>query len=185
MTESQASPISQLLHTLGITREDLDKRSDQMRRFLTADGAMSSRVLERDNAYRTNSGSDLRSSSRSVGSSASLARSLSRASSSSLRDGTPPATPVKAEPQDIEMPHRRMDSMEMVLERQRRQRKSRRVRERERGSSRNRQHPPSPSPSSASVSGQSLDSFMHSRDDPRQLGAGSTEGAQNGSTEVC
>lgn len=182
MTEPQVSPISQLLHTLGITREDLDKRSDQMRRFLTADGAMSSRVRERDSAHRARSGSDLRSSSRSVGSSASLARSLSRASSSSLRDGTPPATPVKAEPQDTEMPHRRMDSMEMVLERQRRQRKSRRVRER--GSSRNRQHPPSPSPSSASVSGQSLDSFMHSRDDMRQPGAGSTEGTQNGSIEV-
>ncbi|KAH9479555.1 DNA ligase 4 [Psilocybe cubensis] len=163
MGDLQVSPISQLLHTLGITREDLNKRSDQMRQFLTADDAMSSRVPERDNAYRPRSGSDLHSSSRSVGSSRSFARSLSRASSSSVRDGTPPATPVKSEPREGEIPHRRMDSMEMVLERQRRQRKSRREKERE--SSKAVPHPPSPSPSIASHSGHNLDSYMQSRDD--------------------
>jgi len=165
MADVQVSPISQLLHTLGLTREDLNKRSDQMRQFLTADDAMSSRVLERENSYRSRSGSDLRSSSRSVGSSRSLARSLSRASSNSLREVTPPATPVKSEPYEGGIPHRQMDSMEMVLERQRKQRKSRRGKERE--LSKSMPHPPSPSPSNASQSGLSLDSFMQSRDDLR------------------
>ncbi|KAF8954929.1 hypothetical protein BDZ97DRAFT_1765621 [Flammula alnicola] len=110
-TDMQVSPISQLLHTLGITREDLNKRSDQMRQFLTADNSLPPRVLERDNEYRARSGSDLRSGSRSIGSSSSLARSTSRASSSSLRDGAPPSpvTPVEPEPHDTEIPHRRMD----------------------------------------------------------------------------
>ncbi|KAF8159665.1 hypothetical protein B0H34DRAFT_782336 [Crassisporium funariophilum] len=180
MTETQVSPISQLLHTLGITREDLNKRSDQMRQFLTADDAMASRALERDNSYRPSSGSDIRSGSRSVGSSSSLARSLSRASSSSLRDGTPPATPVKSEPHEGGIPHRRMDSMEMVLERQRRQRKSRRGRERE--SAKVIPHPPSPSPSSASQSGVNLDSFMQSRDDLTLPSAVDSQSADNVST---
>lgn len=182
MTDTQVSPISQLLYTLGITREDLNKRSDQMRQFLTADTSMPPRVLERDGEHRSRSGSDLRSSSRSVGSSASLARSLSRASSSSLRDGTPPVTPVKPEPHDTEIPHRRMDSMEMVLERQRRQRKSRKGRERE--ASRNVAHPASPSPSSASQSVRSLNTSMHSRDGSRGSDAGGAESAHNIGAEV-
>jgi hypothetical protein len=98
-----------------------------------------------------------------------LARSLSRASSNSLRDMSPPSTPVKSEPHEGGMLHRHMDSMEMVLERQRRQRRSRRGKERE--SSRSMPHPPSPSPSNASQSGLSLDSFMQSRDDLRVLTA--------------
>ena len=164
MADIQVSPISQLLHTLGLTREDLNKRSHQMRQFLTADDAMFSRVLERENGYRSRSGSDIRSSSRSVGSSRSLARSLS-ASSNSLREVSPPTTPIKSEPLEGGMPHRHMDSMEMVLERQRRQRKSRRGKERD--PSRSIPHPPSPSPSNASQSSFSLDSFMQSRDDLR------------------
>ena len=138
-----------------------------MRQFLTADDAMFSRVLERENSYGSKSGSDLRSSSRPLGSARSLARSLSRTSSNSLRDVSPPATPVKSEPHEGGMPHRQMDSMEMVLERQRRQRKSRRGKERE--SSKSMPHPPSPSPSNASTSQSSLslDSFMQSRDDSR------------------
>ena len=136
-----------------------------MRQFLTADDAMFSRVLEHKISYESRSGSDIRSNSRSVGSSRSLARSLSRASSNSLRDVSPPATPVKSEPHESGVPHRHMDSMEMVLERQRRQRRSRRGKERE--SSRSMPHPPSPSPSNASQSGVSLDSFMQSRGDLR------------------
>ena len=136
-----------------------------MRQFLTADDAMFSRVLERENSYGSRSGSDIRSGSIPVGSSRSLARSLSRASSNSLRDVSPPATPIKSEPHEGGMPHRHMDNMEMVLERQRRQRKSRRGKERD--SSRSVPHPPSPSPSNASQSGFSLDSFMQSRDDLR------------------
>ena len=135
-----------------------------MRQFLTADDSFS-RVPERENSYGSRSGSHLRSSSTSAGSSRSLARSLSRASSNSLREVSPPATPIKSEPHEGGVPHRQMDSMEMVLERQRRHRKSRRGRERE--LSRSMPHPPSPSPSNASQSGVSLDSFMQSRDDLR------------------
>lgn len=163
MADPGVSPISQLLHTLGITREELVKHSFQMRQFLTADDALSSRVSDRETLSRARSGSDLQSSSRSVGPTRTLARSLSRASSSSQRDVTPPSTPVKAEPLESTLPHRRMDSMEMVIERQRRQRKSRRDRDRE--PSRNRQHPPSPSPSNASYSGQSQDSMASTRDE--------------------
>lgn len=180
MTDPQVSPISQLLHTLGITREDLMKRSDQMRQFLTADDAMSSRVFEQESS-RPRSGSDLQSNSKLVGSSRSFARSLSRASSSSLRDGTPPSTPVKSEPPDIQLPHRRMDSMEMIIERQRRQRKSRKGRERD--SSRNRYHPPSPSPSNASQSGLGVKSSQV-RDVPKNLNVKVTTEVQNSSTEV-
>ncbi|KDR80521.1 hypothetical protein GALMADRAFT_240824 [Galerina marginata CBS 339.88] len=181
MADLQVSPISQLLHTLGITREDLNKRSDQMRQFLTADDAMTSRVPEGDSSYRSRSSSDLRSSSRSVGSSRSLARSSSRASSSSLRDGTPPATPVKAEPHEGEMPHRRMDSMEMIIERQRRKRKNRKEK---RESSRTMQHPPSPSPSNASHSSRGLDSFMQSRDDPQLPGPSNSDDPHNNPPET-
>lgn len=182
MTDTQVSPISQLLHTLGITREDLNRRSDQMRQFLTADTTVPPRVPDGEGEHRARSASDLRSGSRSAASSASMARSLSRASSSSLRDGTPPATPVKPEPHDVEMPHRRMDSMEMVLERQRRHRKSRKGRERD--SSRNIAPAPSPSPSSASQAVHSLASSVHSRDGSRHSEAASAESAQNAPMEV-
>lgn len=163
MGDPQTSPISQLLHTLGITREDLMKRSDQMRQFLTADDAISLRVFEREST-RPRSSSDLHSNAKHVDPSRSLARSLSLASSSSLREGTPPTTPVKLEPHEIQVPHRRMDSMEMIIERQRRHRKSRKGRERE--SSRNRHPPPSPSPSNASHSGFSVKSTQI-REDPK------------------
>ncbi|KAF9525149.1 hypothetical protein CPB83DRAFT_897286 [Crepidotus variabilis] len=168
MADPGASPISQLLHTLGITREELVKHSVQMRQFLTADDALSSRVSDRETLSRPRSGSDLPSSTRSVGPTRTLARSLSRASSSSQRDVTPPSTPVKTEPLESTLPHRRMDSMEMVIERQRRQRKTRRDRDRE--PSRNRQHPPSPSPSNASYSGHSQDSMASTRDETNTCG---------------
>jgi hypothetical protein len=37
------SPISQVLHSLGLTRDDLSRRSDQMRQFLTAENSSSLR----------------------------------------------------------------------------------------------------------------------------------------------
>ena len=180
MADQQVSPISQLLHTLGITREDLMKRSDQMRQFLTADDAMSSRVPDRGST-RPPSCSDLQSNSKLLGPSRSFARSLSRASSSSLRAGTPPTTPVKLEPPELQLPHRRMDSMEMVIERQRRQRKSRKGRERE--SSRNRHYPPSPSPSNASQSGLSVKSTQV-RDVPKPTNPNVTTEVQDALPEV-
>jgi hypothetical protein len=166
------------LHTLGITREDLMKRSDQMRQFLTADDAMGSRVFEHEGT-RPRSGSDLQSNSKLAGSSRSLARSLSRASTSTLRETTPPMTPVKLEPPEIPVPHRRMDSMEMIIERQRRQRKSRKGRERE--SSKNCHHPPSPSPSHAPLLGVKSTQV---RDDPKMTYGNATPDVQKASTEV-
>ena len=182
MADPQVSPISQLLHTLGITREDLMKRSDQMRQFLTAEDAMSSRVFDRDTS-RPRSGSDLLSNARSVSSTRSLARSLSRASSNSVRDCTPPTTPVKTEPHEILLPpHRRMDSMEMIIERQRRKRKSRKERERE--TSKNRPHPPSPSPSNASHSGSSHNSVVQFRDEAKAYSLARESASQNAPEEV-
>ena len=183
MADPQVSPISQLLHTLGITREDLMKRSDQMRQFLTTEDVMSSRVFDRDTSSRPRSGSDLLSNARSVSSTRSLARSLSRASSNSVRDCTPPTTPVKTEPHETLLPpHRRMDSMEMVIERQRRQRKSRKGRERE--TSKNRPHPPSPSPSNASQSGSSHHSVVQFRDESKGYSLARSTPSQNAPEEV-
>ncbi|KXN86593.1 Forkhead box protein I3 [Leucoagaricus sp. SymC.cos] len=171
MINPQVSPISQLLHTLGLTREDLTKRSDQMRQFLTADNASPSRVVDRDSGHRSRSNSDLRPAPRSASAAASIARSISRTGSTSFRDSTPPITPIKSEPPENTFPSRQPDAMEMVIERQRRQnkkeRKSRKEKEREFARS-VVPNPPSPSPSNASSQpGVSLDSFMQSRDGGR------------------
>ncbi|KAF9054381.1 hypothetical protein BJ165DRAFT_1607095 [Panaeolus papilionaceus] len=184
MNDPHVSPISQLLHTLGITREDLSKNVEQMRQFLTTDDAISARVPERESALRQRSASDLLISSRSTASSRSLARSHSRTSSSSIRElsSPPPHTPVKSEPHEAEIPHRRMDSMEMVLERQRRQRKSRKEKERE--SMRNLPHPPSPSPSNASHSSRRLSSASRSRADSRASSSKGSEASSNANVEV-
>ncbi|PPQ67699.1 hypothetical protein CVT24_002755 [Panaeolus cyanescens] len=184
MNDPHVSPISQLLHTLGITREDLSKNVEQMRQFLTTDDAISARVPERDSVLRQRSASDLLSSSRSTASSRSLARSHSRASSSSMRDLSPPHTPVKSEPNEAEIPHRRMDSMEMVLERQRRQRKSRKEKERERESMRSLPHPPSPSPSNASHSSRRLSSASRSRADSRASSSKPSEASSAANPEA-
>ncbi|KAF9485486.1 hypothetical protein BDN70DRAFT_795750 [Pholiota conissans] len=182
MTTTEASPISKLLETLGLTRDDLSVHSQQMRQFLTADTNLPQRVQERDAEFRARTGSDLRSISRSLGPSSSMSRSLSRASSSSLRDGTPPATPVKPEPHDAEIPQRRMDSMDVVLERQRRQRKKAKGRERE--AQKLAAHPPSPSPSNASQTLPSASTLTHSRDDSRSSEAGATESAHETAAET-
>jgi len=153
------SPISQVLQSLGLTREDLLRHSDQMRQFLTAEDANSLRVLTRE---LSEPGSTMFGSTRSR----SLSRSNSVANAPTNKDSpvpqqqllTTPVTPVKAEPVESPVPQRHMDSMEMVIERKSRQNKRDRKgrRERERNNA-----PPSPSPSSA---GFSLDSFMQSRD---------------------
>lgn len=157
------------------------KHSDQMRQFLTANDNLCSRV-ERDNAARPLSGADSQSKTKPIGSTRSLARSLSHTSSSSLRDGTPPSTPVKSEQQEILLPHRRMDSMEMVIERQRRKRKNRKGRERE--SSRNQPHPPSPCPSNTSHSSQSFNPAVYARDEFKALSPNKFEDIRNCSSEA-
>ncbi|TFK40008.1 hypothetical protein BDQ12DRAFT_712067 [Crucibulum laeve] len=186
MADPTVSPISQLLHTLGITRDDLNKRSDQMRQFLTAESdVLPARVVERDNDYRSRSGSDLRSVSRSSTSTTSFSRSLSRARSDSLREDSPPVTPVKTEPRETSSASlRHYDSMEMVIERQRqsrRERKSRRGKERESTSRSGIAHPPSPSPSNASRSSHSIDSHSYSRDSGHSQSLGPEDVAESSS----
>lgn len=160
--EKPPSPISQVLQSLGLTREDLLRHSDQMRQFLTAEDANSLRVLTRE---LSEPGSTIFSSmrTRSLSCSNSVANaSTSRESLSPQRQQpATPMTPVKAEPLESPVPQRHMDSMEMVIERKSRQNKRDRKgrKERERNNV-----PPSPSPSSA---GFSLDSFMQSRDGRR------------------
>lgn len=148
-----SSPISQVLSTLGLTREDLMRHSDQMRQFLTAEDANSLRVLTRE---ITNPGSTTLSTSR--------ARSNSLVNASGSRDSpvpATPATPIKAEPSDQPLPqhsHRTMDSMEMIMERKSRQSKRDKKGRRDRSAL-----PPLPSSPSSSNPSFSLDKFMHSR----------------------
>ena len=180
-TNPTVSPISQILSNLGMTREELTKRTDSMRQFLHADDDVPKRVAERDKRFRERSGSDLRNYTRSTASTSSLSRSLSRASSTSMRDATPPATtPVKSEPHEASAPLRTMDSMEMVIARQRRQRRERRERERE--SKPQPGHPPSPSPSlsNASLSSRPRD---HSRT-ASSTSAGNADNTANSDHEV-
>jgi DNA ligase-4 len=172
---------TQLLHTPGITREDLMKRSDKMpSQFLTADDAMGSRIFEHEGT-RPRLGSDLQSNSKLAGSSQSLVHCLSRVSMSTLHETAPPMTLVKSdlEPPEILGPHWRMDSMEMIIERQRRQRKSRKGRERE--LSKNCHHPPLPSPSHAPLLGVKSTPVC---DDPKMTYGNATPDLQKASTEV-
>lgn len=154
------SPISQVLQSLGLTREDLLRHSDQMRQFLTAEDANSLRVLTREISEQ---GSKALSSTRTR----TLSRSNSVVNASTSRESPlpfTPATPVKAEPDDLALPQRHMDSMEVVIERKSRMNKRDRKLRRERDRSNARVVPPSPSPSAA---GFSLDSFMQSRNGRR------------------
>ncbi|KAF9266851.1 hypothetical protein L218DRAFT_753898 [Marasmius fiardii PR-910] len=151
MAAPDASPISQLLNSLGLTREDLHKRSDEMRQFLTADNPSSSRVLSRGRADSSSSISNLRSLSRSQSTTTTSARSWSRASSISFRDDASPSpSPVKAEPVESGLPPRQIDTMEAVLERQRLARKEKKQRkEKERDMTRVSQSSPTPSNASS------------------------------------
>ena len=186
-----SSPISQVLHSLGLTREDLLRHSDQMRQFLTAEDAMSLRVLTGELNESGSTGfpsTHTRSVSRS--------KSIANASSSSTTRASPapatPLTPVKTEQVDSAVPSslRHMDNMEMVIERKSRQhRRDRKCRkERDRNNintsifgSGGGVVPPSPLPSSA---GFSLDSFMQSRDGRRVSTLEQSETTQNHAHEV-
>ncbi|KAJ4473869.1 hypothetical protein J3R30DRAFT_738253 [Lentinula aciculospora] len=160
------SPISQLLTTLGLTREDLQQRSDEMRQFLTTENGQSSRVRPRgraDSAHLTHTSSQSRSNS--IISTSAL--SLSRASSISFRDASPPVTPVKSEPLELGLPHRQFDSMDIIIERQRQARKEKRQRKEKERNSRRRSSIShgSPTPSSASSRSLVIDSLLQRRDD--------------------
>ncbi|OCH96222.1 hypothetical protein OBBRIDRAFT_701924, partial [Obba rivulosa] len=104
------SPISQLLQTLGMTREDLSRHSEQMRQFLTAGSAKSSCAFSSQPEIQDPKSLDSRSHVRS------RATSLINASATA-QSPTPPVTPVKAEPMDALLPSRSMDQMHLVMER--------------------------------------------------------------------
>lgn len=106
------SPVSQLLQGLGMTREDLLRKSDQMREFLTSERANSFRAFMQDREEEQPP-STPKTSERS-------SRSISRSFSTNDASGytSPPATPIKSEPVDPPTSLRKYDSMEAVIERQ-------------------------------------------------------------------
>lgn len=141
------SPISQVLQSIGLTRDDLLRHSDQMRQFLTQHDAGATRAFPADppEPAGTAAGS-------------ARTRSVSRPDAPAHSQTPSPSTPVKSEPIEPPMPLRQMDSMEMILERKSRQAKrDKKARVKDRP-------PPSPSPARASFS---LDAFMQSRDSRR------------------
>ncbi|KAG9309517.1 hypothetical protein JVU11DRAFT_10490 [Chiua virens] len=140
------SPISQVLQSIGLTRDDLVRHSDHMRQFLTQHDPSAICPFSVD-----------QSEQQGLADGSTRTRSVSR-SIPPVRSHTPsPSTPVKSEPIEPAMPLRQMDSMEMILERKSRQAK----REKK---AKGRDRPPSPSPARISFS---LDAFMQSRDSRR------------------
>lgn len=101
------SPISQLLKTLGMTREDLVQHTEQMRAHLSQPSLSQPPDVPKPKA---------RSGQRS------RTASLSNLPSQTLSP-TPPMTPVKAEPVEHNIPPRQMDTMQLVMERKSRQAK--------------------------------------------------------------
>ena len=116
--DAPGSPIAQLLKHLGMTREDLQRHSSQMRDFLTAENASFSRILDQNWPEGPTSGTPAAYPSRS------------RASSFANASTPPPLphTPVKSETAHTHVSYR-MDSMEAVIERKSKlNRKEKRVR---------------------------------------------------------
>ncbi|KAI0058984.1 hypothetical protein BV25DRAFT_1890520 [Artomyces pyxidatus] len=149
------SPISQLLQSLGMTRDDLTRHSDQMRQFLTAENASSSRTsgheLSDDESVHTPTPTPSQLPSKS--------RSVSTADASlSTRTTPPPVTPIKTEPVESSSSLRRFDSMDMIIERQNRRSKRDRRSKRERDDSPALPRSPSLSRSRRAASVQSRDS---------------------------
>lgn len=132
------SPIDQLLKTLGMTREDLDKRSRQMRQFLDNDPTRGG------DAGASAPADDAQPCPRLSRTSSSQAPPVSRSNSTMGRDASPPATPVKAEPHEVTVPL----SMEAVIERQNQSRREKKRKDRT-GSRASMAHPPSPTPSAS------------------------------------
>ena len=126
------SPIGQLLRHLGMTREDLQRHSSQMREFLTTEPASSS--LSEDSTELAKLGVDGQP----------LRRPRSRASSHENASGVP-QTPVKSRHSTgLHKP----DAMEAIIERQN---KLARKEKRGRRDS-NAMGPPSPTPQPATLS---------------------------------
>ncbi|KAI0923771.1 hypothetical protein AcV5_009232 [Taiwanofungus camphoratus] len=148
------SPISQLLQTLGMTREDLTRHSQQMRQFLTAEHANSLRAFGQQSERPDSISSGTRSRGRSRTGSMSNASAVAQSP-------TPPITPVKAEPVDGIIPARQLDTMEMIMERK--NRKEKRDRRNSNAQSRDgrRVHVPGSSASSRSATPQATPETPH------------------------
>lgn len=103
------SPISQLLHTLGLTRGDLVQRSEEMRQRLAEDDTKPLRALSKR--------LETQDPKPKAGPSRANPRTTSSSNLSVARSLSPPTTPVKSEPLETGIPHRQLDTMEMVIER--------------------------------------------------------------------
>lgn len=130
------SPISILLQNMGLTRDDLAQRAEQMRSFLDTDTTSHRALSQQSDSQESSAGTEIRPRQRSRTGSASVA--------SNHRPSTSPSpSPVKSEPVDKPLPPRQMDTMHIVMERKRRQMK----RDRKGSSSLQLQPPPTHSPS--------------------------------------
>lgn len=123
-SQQSTSPISQVLQSMGLTRDDLARHGDKMRQFLFADDAGSLRAFGQESSdadgAKTPTQPPLkrRSSSRSV--------SLHDASAQA-RPVQTPATPVEPQPAEAPSSARRYDSMEAVIERQNKSKRGKRT----------------------------------------------------------
>lgn len=191
MFKPQASPISQMLLSLGLTREDLMKETDNMRNFLNTENAAVPRIAEALNALSPPSVPENRMTAKPPSTSASFTRSRSRANSNAFREISPPITPVKSEPVEggVPGPLRAFGSMEEVIERQRRQsrreKKERRERERELQTKLSGTQAPSPSPGDAPQSGFKLDSRTKPRVETPFITDNTQASAGGTSSQVC
>jgi len=147
------SPIGQLLKHLGMTREDLQRHSSQMREFLTTESIPS--PLPEDHAGLSNLGVDGQS----------LCQSRSRASSHENASGIP-QTPVKSR---HNTGLHKTDTMEAIIERQN---KLARKEKRGRRDS-NAMGPPSPTPQPATLPSGTSTSTL--RDTKRESSSQETE----------
>lgn len=112
-----ASPISLLLRTLGMTRDDLVRHSTQMRNFLETEAPEFQPMGHKAEFVEITS---LRT--RSEMSRSQSLTSLPTAGPSSYA-ASPPRTPVKAEPVERGIPSRPKDTMELVMERKSKEKK--------------------------------------------------------------
>lgn len=111
------SPITLLLQTLGMTRDDLVRHSTQMRNFLEAEsnGFQPSDHKAELVEFTLPDTHGVRSRTQSL-------TNLSLVGPSSYA-ASPPRTPVKAEPVERGIPTRPKDTMEMVMERKSKEKK--------------------------------------------------------------
>ena len=118
LSTQPVSPVSILLQTLGMTRDDLMRHAAQMKSFLETE-ENSLRALTNQSEAEAQQEQKTRPASRSRN------VSFSNHASAPFRAASPPVTPIKAEPVERPVP-RQMDTMERVMERKERQKKRQR-----------------------------------------------------------